>query len=168
MIRFKPLPQIALTNLQPAFYDVESATAVEMVAKLYSYLQNLVNDYNAFVTEINNEINAFEDDINYKIDDFTKCVKQLMNDYIQSIDMKISLQDKTIDDAIQRQDNIIADAIQRQDNIIADAVKYMKENIIQTTETIINQAIANGDIQVSIEYNESTEALNIIVTGKGE
>lgn len=157
MIRFKPLPQIALTNLQPAFYDVESVTAVEMVAKLYSYLQDLVNDYNAFVTEINNEINAFEDDINYKIDDFTKCVKQLMNDYIQSIDIKISLQDKTIDDAIQRQDNIID-----------DAVNYMKTNIIQTTETIINQAIANGDIQVSIEYNEPTEALNIIVTGEGE
>ena len=46
MIRLQPLPQIALTNLQPAFYDVESVTAIEMVSKFYSYLQNLVDDYN--------------------------------------------------------------------------------------------------------------------------
>ena len=41
MIRFKPLPQIALTDLQPCFYDVESVSTVEMVGKLYAYLKHM-------------------------------------------------------------------------------------------------------------------------------
>ena len=139
MIRFKPLPQIALTNLQPAFYDVESVTAVEMVSKLYSYLQDLVNDYNAFVTEINNEINAFEDDINYKTDDFINCVKNLMDQYIQSIDIRISLQNKTI----------------------ADAVDYMKENLENEVETLFTTALSNGDITANLLYNAYNESITL-------
>lgn len=146
MIRFKPLPQIALTDLQPAFYDVESQTAIEMTAKFYSYLQELVNDYNSFVTEVNNEINNFENDINHNIEEFTCCIKKLMSDYIESVDMKIELQDSKIQDAIN----------------------YMKENIVETTNTIINQAIENGDIQVSISYDEPTEALSFNITREGE
>ena len=146
MIRFKPLPPIALTNLQPCFYDVESQTAIEMLAKFYTYLQNLVDDYNAFVTEINNEIESFENDVNYKIDDFTCCVKNLMSEYIQSIDIKMEMQD----------------------NEIADAIDYMKNNIVETTTTIINQAIEQGELQVGLEYDEPTESLNIIVSRDGE
>lgn len=153
MIRLKPLPPIALTNLQPAFYDVESVTAIEMVSKLYAYLQNMVNDYNAFVTEVNTEIENFENDTNRNIDCFTSCIKQLMLNYIESVDMKIALQDKTI-----------ADSIDDQNEVIANAVDYMKNNIVQTATNVVNQAIENGDIQVVIDYNEPTEALNIIVT----
>ncbi len=152
MIRLKPLPPIALTNLQPAFYDVESVSAIEMVSKLYAYLQNMVNDYNSFVTEVNQEIENFENDTNYKIDKFTCCIKKLMSDYIQSIDIKIDLQDKTI-----------ADAIDNQNEVIANAIEYMKDNIIQTTTNVINDAIEEGKILVAITYDEPTEAINIIV-----
>ena len=108
MIRLKPLPPIALTNLQPAFYDVESVTAVQMVSKFYAYLQDMVNDYNSFITEVNQEIENFERDIDHRVDRFTCCIKNLMDNYIQSIDMKIDLQDTKI----------------------AEAVDYMKNNII--------------------------------------
>ena len=74
MIRLQPLPQIALTNLQPAFYDVESVTAIEMVSKFYSYLQNLVNDYNSFVTEVNNNIDDFESGIIHDFECFRNCI----------------------------------------------------------------------------------------------
>ena len=157
MIRLQPLPQIALTNLQPAFYDVESVTAIEMVSKFYSYLQNLVNDYNSFVTEVNNNIDDFESGMIHDFECFRNCIIKTMNDYIESIDMKISLQDNTI-----------SEAIENQNSIIENAVNYMKNNIVETATTVINQAIANGDIQVAISYNEPTEELDIIVTREGD
>ena len=142
MIRLKPLPPIALTNLQPAFYDVESVTAIEMVSKLYAYLQNMVNDYNSFITEVNNEIENFENDINYNIQEFESCIRNLMSEFIESIDIKIDLQDAKIENAIE----------------------YMKDNIIETTTTIIDNLIQNGEINVSISYDSETESLDIIVT----
>lgn len=152
MIRLQPLPQIALTNLQPSFYDVESVTAIEMVSKFYSYLQEMVNDYNSFVTEVNNEIETFENDVNYNIEEFKCCIKKLMSDYIESIDIKISLQD-----------NKIAEALQNQDIVIDNAVNYMQNNIVETATTVMNEAIENGDILVAITYDEPTEGLNIVV-----
>ena len=157
MIRLQPLPQIALTNLQPAFYDVESVTAIEMVSKFYSYLQNLVNDYNSFVTEVNDNIDDFESGMINDFECFRNCIIKTMNDYIESIDIKIGLQDNTI-----------AEAIENQNSIIANAVDYMKNHIVQTATTVINQAIANGDIQVDISYNEPTEELDIIITREGD
>ena len=153
MIRLQPLPPIALTNLQPAYYDVESVTAVEMVSKFYAYLQNLVNDYNSFVTEVNNNIDDFESGMTHDFECFRNCIIKTMNDYIESIDIKIGLQDNTI-----------AEAIENQNSIIANAVDYMKNHIVQTATTVINQAIAEGDIQVSISYDEPTEELSIIIT----
>ena len=141
MIRLKPLPPIALTNLQPAFYDVESVSAIEMVSKLYAYLQEMVNDYNAFVTEVNNEIEKFEDDINYNFEEFKSCVQNLMSEYIESIDIKIGLQDKEI----------------------ADAIDYMKNNIVETATELFEQAIISGTIRANLvnTYNSETEELTI-------
>ena len=141
MIRLKPLPPTALTNLQPAFYDVESVSAIEMVSKLYTYLQEMVNDYNAFVTEVNNEIENFEDDINYNFEEFKSCVQSLMNEYIESIDIKIGLQDKEI----------------------ADAIDYMKNNIVETATELFEQAIISGTIRAELvnTYDSETEELTI-------
>lgn len=141
MIRLKPLPPIALTNLQPAFYDVESVSAIEMVSKLYAYLQEMVNDYNAFVTEVNNEIENFESDINYNVEEFKSCVQNLMSEYIESIDIKIGLQDKEI----------------------ADAIDYMKNNIVETASEIFEQAVISGTIRANLvnTYDSQTEELTI-------
>lgn len=141
MIRLKPLPPIALTNLQPAFYDVESVSAIEMVSKLYAYLQEMVNDYNAFVTEVNNEIENFEHDINYNFEEFKSCVQNLMSEYIESIDIKIGLQDKEI----------------------ADAIDYMKNNITETAREIFEEAVISGTIRANLvnTYDSQTEELTI-------
>lgn len=45
---------------------------------------------------------------------------------------------------------------------IDDAVIYMKDNIVETTETIINEAISRGEIQVGVIYTPETERLDII------
>ena len=47
------LPNWAIANEHPSFYEAESATAIEMVAKLYAKVQELIKEHNTFTTEIN-------------------------------------------------------------------------------------------------------------------
>lgn len=139
----KPLPHWVLTNRYPAFYDTESVTAIEMVAKLYGSMEEMITDYNKFVDDVNAKIKEFEDGIIDDFDEFKNCVMQLMNDYISSIDTKIELQDATI----------------------ADAIDYMKDNIVATATNIFNQAFEEGRIyaKLVVEYDEPTRSLTLKV-----
>ena len=149
--RLKPLPDIALTNLQPAFYDVESVTAVQMVSKFYKYLQDMVDDYNLFANEVNEEITRFENDTNANYEEFTNCIKNMILNYIESIDTKIN----------------------NQNAIIEDAVNYMKNTIITTATELFEQALIQGTIQADLtnDYNSQTEELTIkldLIESEGE
>ena len=48
------LPTWNFNNLKPSFNDLESATAVEMVYKLYGKNRELIDDYNKFLNDIRN------------------------------------------------------------------------------------------------------------------
>lgn len=142
----RPLPYWVLTDLQPAFYDSESGTILQQMSRVYAKLQEILDGYNNFVKEVNTYITEFEDGIINDFECFKNCIIKTMNDYITSIDMKIGLQDDKINDAIN----------------------YMKDNIVATTTSVINQAIANGDLNVGVEYDAPTEALSIIVTRESD
>lgn len=153
----KHLPHWVLTDPQPAFYDCESATAVQQTAKIYAKIQELITLYNEFTNEVNKYITEFEYGIIKDFNCFQNCIIKTMNDYIATIDMKIDLQD-----------NKIEESINNQNAIIQNAVDYMKNNIVATTTNIINQAIANGDLNVGFEYNPTNESLDFIVTREGD
>ena len=153
----RPLPFWVLTDLQPAFYDSESGTVLQQMSRVYAKVQELLDSYNNFVREVNNYITEFENGIIEDFESFKNCIITTMNNYIESVDIKLALQDKEINDSIAEQNNAIQEAID-----------YMKNNIIATTTTIINEAIQNGDLNIAIEYDSPTEALNIIVTREGD
>ena len=138
----RPLPFWVLTDLQPAFYDSESGTVLQQLSRIYPKIQEVINSYNDFVREINRYIDEFENGIIADFECFKNCVIKTMNDYIESIDTKINLQDMDIQNAID----------------------YMKNNIVETTTNVVNQAIQNGDINISITYDSPSEGLSIIVT----
>lgn len=144
--RITPLPHWVLTDYQSAFYDSESGSVLQALARIYPKIEELITDYNNYVKQIDNIINDFQTGMIEDFECFKQCIIETMNNYIETIDTKINLQDMEIDNAIQ----------------------YMKDNIIQTTTNVINQAIENGDISVSIDYDEPTEGLNIIVTREGD
>lgn len=168
----KPLPHWCLTDLQPAFYDTESGTALQMVARVYKKIEELVANYNSFVDEINRYVDEFESGMIADFDCFKNCIIKTMNDYIEVIDTKIDAQDKNIADAIERQDTRITQKFSEQDQIIADAVDYMKTNIVATVTTLFQEALANGDItaELNVAYDAQTEAitLSINATNGGE
>lgn len=160
----RPLPFWVLTDLQPAFYDSESGTVLQQLSRMYPKIQEIINGYNEFVRDVNRYIEEFESGIIKDFECFKNCIIKTMNDYIETIDMKINIQDTTIAEAIERQDNAIEDKFNEQDEAIANAIDYMKTNIVATVETVINQAIQNGSINVAVTYDLSTEALRVIVT----
>ena len=138
----RPLPFWVLTDLQPAFYDSESGTVLQQLSRIYPKIQEVINSYNDFVREVNRYIDEFENGIIADFNCFKNCIIKTMNDYIESIDTKINLQDMDIQNAID----------------------YMKNNIVETTTNVVNQAIQNGDINISITYDSPSEGLSIIVT----
>lgn len=135
----KHLPHWVLTDPQPAFYDCESATAVQQTAKIYAKIQELTTIYNDFVRDVNRYITEFEDGIIKDFNCFQNCIIKTMNDYIESIDTKIELQD----------------------NKIQEAVDYMKENLVSTVTTLFNNAVQNGDIRATLleTYDSDDESL---------
>lgn len=144
----QPLPLWVLTNKYPAIYDGESATAIEMVAKVYGKMDEMIKDYNAFVTEINTAIAEFEASINADFNTFKNNIIEIVNNYIACIDTKINLQDEKI----------------------AEAIEYMKTNLIQTVNNLFAEALQNGDIvaDLNIDYNSTTEELTFSIIGESE
>ena len=55
----KKLPHWVIPDVYPALYDTESATAIEMTAKLYAAISELIGDYNNWVDNVNNIISEF-------------------------------------------------------------------------------------------------------------
>lgn len=149
-MRIDLLPVWTLTNLQPAFYDSESATVLQQMSKVYAKMQELLTDYNNFVKEVNTYIEDFENGITKDFKCFKECITKTMNDYIATIDTKINLQDSNI-----------ANKFSEQDRIINEAIDYMKDNILESTAYVINQAIQNGTIRADLllEYNPLNESL---------
>lgn len=149
-MRIDLLPVWTLTNLQPAFYDSESATVLQQMSKVYAKMQELLKDYNNFVKEVNTNIDDFQNGIISDFECFKNCITKTMNDYIATIDTKINLQDSNI-----------ANKFSEQDKLIENAINYMKDNIVQTTTDVINQAIENGTIRADLllEYNPLNESL---------
>lgn len=143
------LPHWVLTDTFPAFYDCESATAIQQTAKLYGKIQELITEYNNFVRDVNRYITEFEEGIIKDFNCFQNCVIKTMNDYIESIDTKIELQD----------------------NKIQEAIDYMKNNLVSTVTTLFNQAVQNGDIRANLleTYDSDDESLVFsIVASEGD
>ena len=155
--RITPLPHWVLTNYQSAFYDSESGTILQAMARIYPKIEELITDYNNYVKRIDNIINEFQTGIIEDFDCFKNCIIKTMTEYIKSIDTKMSVQD-----------TLIKDKFSEQDEVIANAIDYMKDNIVATATTIINQAIENGDLNVGFEYNPTDESLDFIVTREGD
>lgn len=136
------LPLWCVTDKYPAFYDTESATAIEQTAKLYGAMRTLQTEYNEMVTNVNATITAFITDVNADQEEFENHITKIIHDYIAMIDEKIKLQDKRIEDTII----------------------YIKEHITEVANNVMKEAVENGTIQVATVYNEQNKKLSLIIT----
>lgn len=81
-----PLPMWCIPDIHPAFFDSESATAIEMVAKLYGAIKSIIENYNAFIedveTRIDNQDEKINETIGYIKDNFTKALQDILTDML--------------------------------------------------------------------------------------
>lgn len=136
------LPVWCITDKYPAFYDTESATAIEQTAKLYGAMRILQEEYNNMATNVNATITAFINDVNADQEEFENHINKIVHDYIAMIDEKIKLQDKRIEDTII----------------------YIKEHITEVANNVIREKVEDGTIQVASVYNEQNKKLSLIIT----
>lgn len=93
-----PLPHWVLTDLQPAIYDNESVTAVQMVAKLYAKMQELITTYNEFADQVNAEMDKQDVKIqkaigymkDHIIETASALFEQAITDHTITADLKVS------------------------------------------------------------------------------
>lgn len=67
--KVKPLPNWILTDLQPAFYDTEAATVLELLSKIYGKMNELVEDYNLLTVDVNAAIDYMKDNLQSTVED---------------------------------------------------------------------------------------------------
>ena len=122
----KLLPHWVITDVNPAFYDAESKTAIEQTARVYSKMQEIIKDYNSFVDEVNSAINELS--VNQDYEKYKECITKLVHDYIAMLDIKVKLQDKRIEDSIV----------------------YIKENLSLKITEEIAKMIETGELDTAV------------------
>lgn len=136
------LPKWVLTNPRPSIYDSESATAIEMTAKVYQAMTEMVDEYNKFAENVEKNLAQFEQETNADIGQFTVSLRQEFQDFIDVVEMKLQEQDKEIQ----------------------DAYNYLVVNLRTTTQQAVSEEMAKGTLQVGMSYVDETESLNMIAT----
>lgn len=161
MTRIPLLPHWVVTDKYPAFYDVESATAIEQTSKLYGKMQELIEDYNKYVDEINKTITEFIEGTNLDQEEFKNRIIKIVHDYIAMIDEKIKQQDEIIEE------NIVFIKENIEENI-ANVLNQMKENG-ELDEVVLNAFndletrianLENTNTKIKLIYNNENESLN--------
>lgn len=103
------LPRWVLTSKNPSFYDTESVTSVEMVAKLYAAMQTLIDEYNTFAESTEKTINDFMSDESANRNVFEIAMQQKFQDFIDVVELRLQ---KIEVDTVAYSKQIVNDAIQ--------------------------------------------------------
>lgn len=91
----KLLPYWVVSDTLPAFYETEGATAIQMVAKIYGKVNEMIDDYNHFVDEINSTIagqdEKIQEAIEYMKDNIVATASELFEQALRDGDITANL-----------------------------------------------------------------------------
>lgn len=136
------LPKWVVANKYPAFYDLESMTAVEQTARLHGAMRDLIESYNTFVSLVDSELTNFSEEYQHNNEVHEVSIRQLIQDFFDSVET----------------------ALQLQNSKITEVDGYLKANLERTIVTTLNNAIKSGSIKVGVTYNEETEEISIVLS----
>lgn len=84
------LPKWRLTGALPSVNDFESATAIEMVAKVYNAMNGLINEYNEFADQINKDVSNFTESGQQEIANFKESVEERIRCKFNDLDASLA------------------------------------------------------------------------------
>jgi hypothetical protein len=86
VIPINPLPKWCIPDIHPAYFDHESATSIEMVAKLYGAIKTIIENYNSFIedveTRLDNQDEKINETIGYIKANFSQALQDILNDML--------------------------------------------------------------------------------------
>ena len=155
-----PLPYWALTNPQPAFLESESGSVIEQTAIMYAKVNELVTEYNSFTENINAAMKEFLVADKIAKEEHMTAIRQEFQDFINVIDLKI----RELEKDMSVFQNDMTEWKNEQQKIINDAANYMRYNIVETTQNIVENALENETINAKLNYDETTESLSLVLS----
>lgn len=94
-IKVESLPKWIVADTLPAFYETEGATAIQMVAKLYNKVKELIESYNELVVLIDGKFDEQDEEIANAIDymktHLVQTLQELFNQALADGDISVEL-----------------------------------------------------------------------------
>jgi len=112
------LPKWVLNNKYPSVYDSESKTAIEQTARVYGAMNELIENYNTFVSELEKTITEHEKQTDIDINDYKNRIVSMQQRYIESMDLKIK-----------------------------ELYSYLKDNLSNTIASIVNDGTLEVELK---------------------
>lgn len=146
MIEF--LPKWVVPCTCQTAYDTESATTLEMVARLHGKTNELIEDYNSFAERVNVKVNEFinSTDLNYTT--FRVALRQEFQDFIDVINLKV-----------KAQDNLLTDAINEKVKTIEFTINEIYHQIVLDAKTSLESEYENNLNELMAEVNKLPESI---------
>lgn len=166
------LPPWIETGLQPAFYDKESGTVLQQVARMYAkvnYLIKIFNDFskdttdfvNDFVDSTNTEINRFETEVDTRVTNFEQSTTETVNDYIaRFVALKDFVDDYFDNLDVQEEINNKLDDMLEQGTLQEIITSYIQSNVAWTFNTVADMKAATNLIDGSFAQTLGYYAVN--------
>lgn len=138
------LPHWVVTDMFPARFDLESATAIEQTAKVYGKMNELIDSYNKWIDSLNKHIENFENGQLSEYELYKTAMRQEFQDFIDTIDLKVQdltnyMRDNLRESCQGLLDELSADAREALESIIN--IRDNVEGVIETqNRTIDNQS----------------------------
>lgn len=155
------LPPWIETGLQPAFYDKESGTVLQQVARMYAKVNYLVEMFNRFSKDTTDYVNEFVDDTNAEIQRFEHDTTETVNDYIaRFVALKDFVDDYFDNLDVQQEINNKLDDMLEQGTLQEIIDTYVQTNVTWTFDTVSDMAAATNLISGSYAQTLGHTSLN--------
>ena len=161
------LPHWVITHKHPAFYDSESATAIEQTAKLYRAFQDLVEDYNIFVDKINVHIEEYEASTDRKIEVFETAMRQEFQEFIDITNLKYADQENRFD-AMMSEFNARIDELTTQINVFIAEKKAELDAYAESKQAALDAHALNKKNEFDDNFTDRMEELNAYVDSQAD
>lgn len=156
----KPLNNMCFSNMKPAFNDHESLTAIEMIGKFYSKINEIIEEYTSFSESTKQYIESFTNGTNQSVDLFKLSISQKFQDFIDVVDLRLKSMDSEIDKSIIIIRNNMYDEIKK----ITTEMNEAGEISDAILEALGGYNIALSDLKSQLESLN----MNFLSSGSGQ
>lgn len=155
------LPPWIETGLQPAFYDKESGTVLQQVARMYAKVNYLVRMFNKFSKDTTEFVNDFVDSTNTEIQRFEHDTTETVNDYIaRFVALKDFVDDYFDNLDVQEEINNKLDDMLEQGTLQEIITTYIQSNVAWAFDSVADMKLATNLIDGSFAQTIGYHAIN--------